>query len=307
MPFKWLKNSYRCFYCYEIFQESKDLKEHQEIHKTDEIAKKMKSFLDPEVSVDVSRIACKLCPENILDLYTLVDHLILKHGIKFNKDIGICMNPFKLNNLNVSCAICGGMYQTFGRLLFHTNKYHKGSSNVLCDICGSHFKTNQRLKEHISIKHEQKTVKCRLCDDKMAPTTIRTHMQRVHGKKYKCTSCSEVFETHYKRSLHMMTVHKNREKIKCSQCPLTFVFRSTMMRHLRETHLQEKNAICGICGWQSFEGSRLQIHMLKHTTERNFSCSVCGKAFKTKKTLREHCKNIHSKIKQKNVRRNVAQ
>lgn len=307
MPFKWLKNSYRCFYCYEIFQQPKDLKDHQVIHKTEDIAKKVASFLDPAVNVDVSRISCRLCIDKIEDLYSLVDHLIIKHGIEFNKDIGICMNPFKLNTLNVSCVICNGIYQSFGRLLFHTERYHKSSSTVLCDICGSHFKTAHRLKEHIESKHDGKKVKCRLCDDVMAPTTLRTHMQKVHGKKYKCSNCTEVFGSHYKRSLHMMTVHKNRETIKCLQCPLTFVFRSTMMRHLRETHLQEKNAICNICGWRCFEGSRLQIHMVKHSTEKNFYCSVCNKAFKTKKTLNQHSNNVHMTVRQKNMRQTVPQ
>ncbi|KAJ8705663.1 hypothetical protein PYW08_012709 [Mythimna loreyi] len=293
MPFRWLKNAYRCFYCYEIFQQPKDLKDHQEVHVTEDISKKMKSFLDPAVNVDVSNISCKLCPEKIDDVHSLVDHLIAKHGIKFNKDIGIGMNPFILNTLNVSCAICKGIYQTFGRLLSHTNKYHKGPTNILCELCGDHFSTTQRMKEHVSNKHYFKTIKCKLCDDRMAPTKIRTHMQRIHGKTYKCMNCNEIFDTHYKRRLHMMDVHKNNEKIKCPKCPLDFVYHSFMMKHFRESHLHEKNAMCGVCGWQGFELSRLQMHMQRHTNERNFTCDNCSKAFKTKKGLTGHLKTVH--------------
>lgn len=295
MPFRWLKNSYRCFFCYEIFKEPQELKSHQKVHETDDIKMKMKAYYEYTVYVDISNISCKLCPENIDNLYSLIDHLILKHDVVFNKDIGICMNEFRLNDLTVSCVLCGGSYQTFGHLLVHTNKYHKGFSNMLCDICGVHFRTRTRLREHINM-HQNKTVQCNFCDESMAPTKMRTHLQKAHNKTYKCSDCDEVLETHYKRAQHMMLVHNKREKIQCPHCPLTFVFRSIMIRHVKETHLQEKDAVCVICGWQTFEGGRMKRHMMRHSNEKNFKCSGCGKCFKTKKNMKAHYNNKHLQV-----------
>lgn len=299
MPFRWLKSSYRCFFCYEVFQEPKDLKLHNETHINDEEKelKAMRNYWEPSVYVDVTNMSCKLCLENIPDFYQLIDHLISEHNMVFDKDIGICMNPFRLNNISVACVLCDKDYRTFGHLLIHTNKEHKGCSQLLCEICGQNFRHAQNLRHHVAKDHSNQSIICPICGENVANTNrMRTHMQNFHDKKYKCFVCTDLFETHYKRSMHMMTVHKTREEIKCQHCSKTFVFRSTMMRHVRETHLQEKNSVCGICGWKAFSFNRLQRHMMKHSNERNFKCPACDKAFKTKKTMRQHYNNIHQKI-----------
>lgn len=297
MPFRWLKSSFRCFYCYDVFQEPKDLKSHQIVHTDDDdILKAMKNYWESTVYVDVSTLACKLCPTVITDFYKLLDHLIELHGIQFNKDIGICMNPFKLNNISVTCVQCDRECRTFGHLLVHTNKEHKGCSQVLCEFCGQHFKSNHHLRDHMNKEHTNRSVLCPQCGEEIhSANRMRTHMQNVHNKRYKCLICPEMFDTHYKRSRHVMTVHKTREEVKCQHCPRTFVFRSTMMRHVRETHLQERNAVCSVCGWRAFGPGRLQRHMMKHSNERNFKCPACDKAFKTKKTMKQHYSNIHEK------------
>lgn len=299
MPFRWLKSSYRCFYCYDVFTDPIDLKSHNEIHTEDEEKyEAMNKYWDPVVFVDVSNISCKLCPENVKDIYQLIDHLILDHEVEFNKDIGICITAFKLNSLSVNCTECDISFRTFGHLLVHTNKEHKSlSSQILCEICGQSFRSNHLLKDHIAKIHENKPFKCPKCDMIIEkPNHLRTHMQHYHDKRYKCLICTEEFETHYRRSHHMMTVHKNRETVTCPHCPRTFVFRSTMKRHVRETHLQEKNVVCPVCGWQAFEANRLARHMMKHSNERNFKCTACNKAFKTLKTMKQHFHNIHEKV-----------
>jgi uncharacterized C2H2 Zn-finger protein len=298
MPFRWLKSSYRCFFCYDLFEEPKDLKAHQVVHRTDaEKRKAMSNYWEPTVYVDISDLSCKLCTFSISDIYKFVDHLIAIHKMPFNKSVDIFMSPFKLNQISVQCIQCDQECRTFGHLLQHTNREHKGVSQVLCDICGRHFKNTTHLKEHISREHTNKAVKCQVCGEEVPSSTrMRTHMQRAHNKTYKCFVCTDVFETHYRRSHHMMTVHKHRDEVKCQHCPRIFVFRSTMMRHLRETHLQERNAVCAICGWRAFGTHRLQRHMMKHSNDRNFKCPSCDKAFKTKKTMKQHYINIHEKM-----------
>lgn len=296
MPFRWLKSSYRCFYCYEVFQEPKDLKTHQDVHINDETKHKcMENYWEPTVHVDISGMSCKLCPKMITEFYDLIDHLMSAHDVPFNKDIGICMNPFKLNNISVQCALCTKDYRTFGHLLLHMNEEHKGYSQLLCDVCGRHCRNKNHLRDHKK-EHINRSVTCTICGETLSSYhKLRPHMQNVHDKKYKCLACPEQFETHYKRSLHMMTVHKSREEVKCQYCPKTFVFRSTMMAHLRVTHLQEKNTICGICGWRTVGKSKLKRHMSKHSNEKNYKCAVCEKAFKTKKNMLLHQRNVHEK------------
>lgn len=297
LPFRWLKNSYRCFYCYDIFDEPDDLRRHNRLHDDREKRDAIDKDLELTVYIDAMNIECKLCSFQYDDMYEIMDHLICEHGVYFNKDVELSLRPFKLSSLNVQCCDCAASYKTFSYLLVHTNKEHKGAkASVLCDLCGSYFRTTYHLKIHKRKKHKKVDFKCTECDE-IIPNynKLKTHMQNYHEKKYKCFYCEEMLDTHYKRTMHMLTQHKIRDKIACPHCPKTFVFRSTMKRHLRETHLQEKNVVCPECGWKAFEFNRLQRHMMKHSNERNHPCTRCEKAFKTKKTLRQHVQNVHLK------------
>ncbi|KAF9812348.1 hypothetical protein SFRURICE_005459 [Spodoptera frugiperda] len=297
MPFRWLKSSYRCFYCYDIFQEPSELKRHQETHVGDEIKiQAMKNYWESVVYVDVSNLSCSLCPEIVTDLNNLIDHLITSHNVDYNKDAGVCMVAFKLDNFNVSCLACGANFYTFGPLLHHTNKDHKGTSAILCDICGQNFKDASLLRLHVKSVHENAIYLCTECGEKFdSKSKLRTHQKNSHDveKKYKCADCSEVFHSMYKRSQHMAAEHKNRPQIRCPHCPKTFVFRSMMMTHLRDSHLKFRNHVCGVCGWKAFNSNRLKNHMYKHSGEKNFKCDACDKAFTTKKIMRAHFARMH--------------
>ncbi|KAM3957592.1 uncharacterized protein ACR2FA_008295 [Aphomia sociella] len=297
MPFRWLKSSYRCFYCYDIFQEASDLKNHQHVHTGDEIKKQtMNNYWEPVVYVDISNLSCKLCSDNITDLYDLIDHLVDKHDVVYNKDVGICMVAFKLDNLSVNCLACGASFYTFGPLLHHTNKDHKGTSAILCDVCGQHFKDAHLLRLHVKTVHENTGLLCPECGEKFETRSkLRTHQKNQHNinSKHKCLVCSQTFPSHYMRSRHMAAEHKNREEVKCLHCTKTFVFRSMMMTHLRDTHLKVRNHVCGVCGWKAFNSHRLKNHMYKHSGEKNFKCDACDKAFTTKKIMRAHYLRMH--------------
>ncbi|XP_063632019.1 zinc finger protein 710-like isoform X4 [Cydia splendana] len=300
MPFRWLKSSYRCFYCYDIFQEASDLKNHQQVHTGDEIKEQaMSNFWEPVVYIDISNLSCRLCTDNVVDLYDLIDHLVSKHGVVYNKDVGTCMVAFKLDNFSVTCLACGLGFYTFGPLLHHTNKDHKGTSAILCDICGQHFKDANLLRLHIKTVHENTGLLCPECGEKFETRAkLKTHQKNHHDmeKKYKCLVCSLTFQSHYKRSRHMAAEHKNRQEVKCLHCPKTFVFRSMMMTHLRDTHLKVRNHVCGVCGWKAFNSNRLKNHMYKHSGEKNFKCTACDKAFTTKKIMKAHCARMHKNV-----------
>ena len=43
---------------------------------------------------------------------------------------------------------------------------------------------------------------------------------------------------------------------------------------------------------------KLKLHMLRHTTHREFMCETCGRQFKRKDKLKEHIKRMHSADKE---------
>lgn len=296
MPFRWLKSSYRCFYCYDIFQEVGELKDHQQKHEGIEvISQTVNNYWEPALYVDVSNMACKLCEDIVTDINELIDHLISKHGIEYNKDYS-CIVPFRLESLSVICVTCGVKFYTFGPLLLHTNKEHKGVAPILCDVCGQHCRDANLLKVHMKTVHENSGLLCTECGEKFETRSkLKTHQKNQHSidKKFKCMVCAEMFQSQYKRARHMAAEHKNRQEVKCLHCPKTFVFRSMMMAHVRHTHLKVRNHVCGVCGWKAFNSYRLNNHMFKHSGEKNFKCDACDKAFTTKKIMRAHHARMH--------------
>ncbi|XP_062531823.1 zinc finger protein 26 [Bombyx mori] len=302
IPFRWLKSSFRCFYCYEIFKEPRDLKAHQTTHQDPEIIKKtMNKYWESVIYVDVSNIGCRLCSEQINDLDSLIEHSIRKHKMSFNTDVGNCIRPFRLEDMTVNCVICGKNYTNFSFLLIHTNKEHFGLSPLLCDVCGQHFKSKRLLRDHVAHDHEKKPVECNICGETIVSMTrMRTHLQKAHNKRYRCLFCAETFENHYRRTRHMITIHKLKEEFKCPHCSLSFVYRNRLLTHIREKHLREKNVMCSVCGWEGFGKTSLGLHMKKHSDERNHPCPSCDKAFKTRKNMIQHLRNIHQKGRSRN-------
>ncbi|XP_045530568.1 zinc finger protein 728-like isoform X7 [Pieris brassicae] len=306
MPFRWLKSCYRCFYCYDIFTEPSELKSHQHQHTGDDIKEStMNKYWEQVVYIDVSTLSCKLCSDDIPDLYDLINHLVEKHSVVYNKDVGICMIPFKLDNYSLNCLTCGATFYTFGTLLHHTNKDHKGTSATLCEICGQNFKDANLLRLHVKAIHDSSSLLCQECGEKFESRyKLKNHQKYEHElykKKYKCLVCDETFRSHYKRSRHMVEEHKNREVIKCLHCPKTFVFRSMMMTHLRDAHLKVRNHVCSVCGWKAFTSHRLKNHMYKHSGEKNFRCDGCDKMFTTRKIMKAHFSRMHKGVPIKNV------
>lgn len=51
---------------------------------------------------------------------------------------------------------------------------------------------------------------------------------------------------------------------------------------------EERKYVCGICGFAFKEKYNLRGHLLRHSNQKNFSCSQCPKRFFTKVELRLH-------------------
>ncbi|XP_026465793.1 zinc finger protein 525-like [Ctenocephalides felis] len=74
---------------------------------------------------------------------------------------------------------------------------------------------------------------------------------------------------------------------KCNVCDKTFKYSSKLQQHMI-THSTERPIECKICHKTLKENSILKRHMLIHTGERPFKCKICHKTLKEKNTLTKH-------------------
>lgn len=89
---------------------------------------------------------------------------------------------------------------------------------------------------------------------------------------------------------------------KCLECNQTFAFWKPLTGHLWRVHkIDMELYACDMCDYKTFSLGKLNnIHKLIHSDVKAFSCSVCQKAFKNSKQLRNH-KITHKERSKKSV------
>uniref|UniRef100_A0A1L8DIS3 C2H2-type domain-containing protein n=1 Tax=Nyssomyia neivai TaxID=330878 RepID=A0A1L8DIS3_9DIPT len=199
------------------------------------------------------------------------------------------------------CGTCGKMFKSWKSLLNHL-KRHLGINEYTCRPCNKQFSTRQSLVEHERMHTGETPIKCPLC-----PRTFRRqsnllqhrnnhHMKmRPRLKDYLC-HCGEVFHTKAKFLWHKET----HEKIPkgCPFCRERFIHRNSLSRHIRLAHaekyieIKKETVACHICHKHYLKTS-IKTHLMIHTEQVNFECSICNKTFSTKWNLKMH-KWIHA-------------
>lgn len=303
LPFRRYGNKYKCFYCNSTFYHVKDLRAHsvQERGNAKLTATVVKRISEMAlVKLDVVDLICNLCSLNFERLDVLIDHLRECHGKKCSKDVLECLLEFKLSDEGLACLICKKQFEYFGPLLLHTHRAHK-YRDIKCTICNKTFSTNSSLWRHTQCVHPQGKTRfsCGHCEKTFHAIHRRDdHEKRIHClNKIKCSICSEILGSEYKRDTHMATVHNIwMNKFECATCTKVFRFKNQLVNHNKRVHLKEKNITCEICGHKFFDNHLLKLHSVKHSDERPFQCDICKKTFPRKRALDYHIR-IHTNDK----------
>lgn len=239
IPFKWFMNRFRCFYCKFDCNEPHELKEHCVTkHKYCNLKdlKRCKGE-QGEVKVDISSIVCKECSSAFENLDTLIDHLVINHKLKYDKNAGTSFQEFKLNSKEMLCPFCSEKFTFFGNILKHIHENHF-EKNFVCTYCGLFFCKEMNLRGHINNKHSL-GVQCTICSAKLQnKSKLLLHMANNHGEKIsKCSMCSESFTSPYIRAKHM--VEKHNLEYKCKYCTKIFPKKSFLLKHIQRNHSNE--------------------------------------------------------------------
>ncbi|KAK7930340.1 hypothetical protein WMY93_006735 [Mugilogobius chulae] len=143
-----------------------------------------------------------------------------------------------------------------------------------CSECGKSFKIKSRLQQHMFSHTDERPHKCPECGKSFKwKCRLEMHLVVHSGEKpHKCSVCQKSFTQKGNLAFHQKTQHHV-----CQVCERNFTNDQDLREHLR-THVDEGTADEGTAD----EGTANAV------TLKAYSCSDCGKSFKTKANVRQH-------------------
>ena len=215
---------------------------------------------------------CNICGTSFLSKKLCLDHCNKVH-MKNQKEVKELLRN-NTTTASYKCDICEKKFNTEKYLKDH--RVWHGEFNYECDICHKMFPSKSARSSH-KIKHFPKTLVCRWncgetfidsngrmnherrnhyennplersCDicgkpcstEKLLKCHKKTHLNpSERTDEYKCSKCSEVFQTKEKVIEHRKLMHYD-EKFRCSKCNKIFVLERNLILHM-EKHESESS------------------------------------------------------------------
>ena len=129
---------------------------------------------------------------------------------------------------------------------------------------------------------------------------LKSSKKLEHSRLQDCPLCPKVFRTLKHLPKHIQS-HTKEKPFKCDYCS----FRTSCQRNMKchtgtkhEDQLAWENRPkfrCELCTFKAYQSSALEIHLSKHSGERNFPCKFaqCSHRSRSRGDLKKHCIRAH--------------
>ncbi|XP_052845615.1 zinc finger protein 62 [Drosophila gunungcola] len=140
------------------------------------------------------------------------------------------------------CTECGKVLKSLNNLKLHMLR-HTGKKDFICNLCGRRFVSIHLLKLHKRVRHlGEQPFKCRFCQKSFSTSTAKSRhevMKHVRDGSYLCDECGSQFHTQTCLNNHKV-LHDGKKPFYCDICHINFSRRKSMKRHFQSQAHQKK-------------------------------------------------------------------
>lgn len=296
-----------CEFCCRVYNDKAKMLVHQKKHQ-----------YIPTKSI----FSCSQCPI----LFQCVEELE-KHEYEEHEDCfdGIILNscfPYLSSMLNIKapsflqsvgveslymCVVCGEKTSDINSYIDHLKR--EKCVSVVCDTCSNVYKNVASLKKHF-IKNSkclfdkspsQVNILCKKCNKYFDVNAHRIHQSVCTSQSddISCRNCNINFSSVDELTEHQSSEHPVAIIIRlCKYCQNEFVGNVALEKHIERTHKHEIHLYkyhCKTCNHIYKHPKKLFSHFFtQHKNLHPYTCKICYKTFKVRKSFSLHIKLIHN-------------
>ncbi|KAM4651622.1 zinc finger and BTB domain-containing protein 40 [Discoglossus pictus] len=204
------------------------------------------------------------------------------------------------------CRECGKGFSQANGLSIHLRTFHNIEDPYDCQKCRMSFPTLEENRQHIQVVHSKEYHPCPTCEKIFsAPSLLERHVvTHVGGKPYNCEICDKAYQqlsglwyhnrTHHPDLFAAQNHRSPKFTLQCTSCEQSFSNTSTLQKHAKLEHADEKVYECDKCKQTYPTPAALQVHVkCKHSGAQPFQCLYCSDSFQFPGALQHHVATEH--------------